>query len=101
MAERSANVPITKLISTGDPKQPFLMHVLPSVRCWENSSSTRSHLIAVFMIWSRKRITVMTLEVTVKGSSEGCIYCVSIRLRPGGCQRSCGEKKLRILFLET
>lgn len=34
------NVPIIKLISTQDPKQPFVVHVHPSVGCWENSSSS-------------------------------------------------------------
>lgn len=33
-------VPIIKLISTQDPKQPFVVHVHPSVECWENSSSS-------------------------------------------------------------
>lgn len=37
------NVLITTLISAQDPKQPLLVHVLPSVRCWEHwASGTRN-----------------------------------------------------------
>lgn len=93
LAERGTSVPITELISTQDPKQPFLVHILPSVGCWENSSSTKSPFDCC--------VHDVTLAVAVKSFSEGCIRWVGMRFRPGGCPSKCTERKLWILFLET
>ncbi|CAI9179760.1 unnamed protein product [Rangifer tarandus platyrhynchus] len=41
LAGNTMDVPVIKLMSTQDPKPPFVVHVGPSVGCWERASSSR------------------------------------------------------------
>lgn len=100
LAGRATSVPITKLISTQDPKQPFMVHVLPSFGCWENFSSITSLFGCYTRDRSRKRIAVMTLAVAVKCCSEGFVWwvwgsgLVGVRVNAG--KGSCGSCSLKL-----
>lgn len=73
------------------------MPVPPSVKSWENSSSTRSLLIDVVSMWSRKRTTVMTLAVAVKCPPEAtqAWSCGLVGVRVSGEKGSHGSCSLK------
>lgn len=80
------SVPITKLISTQDPKEPFLVHVLPSIRCWENSSSsTRSPFDCCIHDMEQKKDSSNDIGCGCQRFLQG-LHRLGMRLGPGGCQ---------------